>query len=190
MPFKDRREHKSFYWLLIQNKFVDPTQAGEKRWYDYTTDYIGFDPIDAPQVWSASLVTPQALADRDVLYFSDTYGVYAADYTQFAGDIAHTIHSPEIFGGVTADEAGAVEQFAARGKTIIAEFNTCASPTELAVRQRMEKVLGVEWTGWVGRYFVDFRDRQGRARLAVPAVREEIRQEVGRDWFRLHAVPE
>jgi hypothetical protein len=161
VPFKDRREHRALYWLFIQNKFVDPDKSGEARWYDYKTDYIGYYPGLGPgQGSSAALIAPEALADRDLLYISDTYGVYAADYTQFSGDIASTIHSPEIFGGMSADETTAVEDFAKRGKTIIAEFNTCASPTELSVRRRLEAVLGVTWTGWVGRYFVDFRDKE------------------------------
>lgn len=160
VPFKDRREHKSFFWLLLQNKFVDPAQSGEERWYDYEKDYIGFDPVDAPEILAASFITPRALADRDVLYIADTYGVYAADYTQFEGDVAHTIHSPEMFGGLTKDEVAALEEFVKQGKTIIAEFNTCASPTKLPERELMENVLGIKWTGWVGRYFVDFRDRE------------------------------
>lgn len=158
VPFKDRREHKGLFWLLDQNKFVDPTQPGDERWYDLQRDYTGFDPEYQPELWRGTLLSPAILQDRDVLFFCDTYGVYRADYTQFAGDVASTIHSPAIFGGVTAGEASATEWFAQQGRTIIAEFNTCASPTAPDVCARMENVLGIHWTQWIGRYFADFRD--------------------------------
>jgi hypothetical protein len=160
VPFADRREHKSLFWMLIQNKFIDPNKPGERRWYDYMKDYTGYAPSSTPQQGTGSLLTPGSLKDRDLVYFADTYGVYAADYTQFENETAATIHSPQIFGGVTPDEATAVEGFVQQGKAIIAEFNTCASPTAPDVRLRIEDLLGVTWTGWIGRYFVDFRDEK------------------------------
>jgi hypothetical protein len=164
VPFVDRREHKALFWILIQNKFIDPDKPQERRWYDYKTDYTGFIPDLTPNltenhgVWND--LTSASLANRDLLYFSDTYGVYRADYTQFPDETPSTIHSPQIYGGLTADEATATEEFAKQKKTIIAEFNTFASPTPPDVRLRFETMFGVTWTGWIGRYFVDFRDEK------------------------------
>lgn len=178
VPFPDRREHKGLFWILIQNKFVDTDKPQDKRYYDYKTDYSGFFPnpettqsvpgktlVNSEDDWKrlhgvGSDLTAQTLADRDLLYFTDTYGVYAADYTQFPYDTASTIHSPQIYGGLNADEMTNVEQFAQHGKTVIAEFNSFASPTPPDVRTRFENLLGVKWTGWIGRYFVDFRDEK------------------------------
>lgn len=178
VPFPDRREHKGLFWILIQNRFIDPSKPADEQYYDYKTDYSGFYPNDlsgqatpgktivsSEEDWKryhgvGSDVTEKTLADRDLVYFTDTYGVYAADYTQFPYETASTIHSPQIYGGLNADEMTHVEQFAGRGKTVIAEFNTFASPTPPDVRARFEKLLGVKWTGWIGRYFVDFRDEK------------------------------
>ncbi len=109
--------------------------------------------------WRTTLLDYETeLADRDVLYIADTYGVYTGDYTQFREDWAHTMHTEKIFGGIEELEAEAAERFAAEGKMIIAEFNCFASPTPDDIRARMEHVLGVTWTRWIGRYFLDFSD--------------------------------
>jgi len=160
VPFKDRREHKALFWLFTQNKFIDSEQPADKRWYDYREDYIGFQPIKPPDVHKETQISIPLLQNRDVLYFADTYGVYTLDYRQFPGDIAATKHSGIIFGGLNDQDMEAVEWFAGQGRTIIGEFNTFASPTAEQVRARMENVFGVKWTGWIGRYFVDFADEK------------------------------
>ena len=45
-----------------------------------------------------------------------------------------------------------------RGGTLIAEFNTFASPTRSAAVDVMESTLGVRWTHWIGRYFPRLED--------------------------------
>ncbi len=165
VPFEDKREHRGLYWLFEQNKIVDQAQAMDEKYYDYKEDYTGFDPNygergdkpdGIPLNSRTTLLSASDLDDRNVLYLADTYGVYEADYTQFEDESAHTRHSPKIFGGLEPIEVEAAERFAADGKLIIAEFNTFASPTERDLAERMEVVLGVTWTRWIGRYFTDF----------------------------------
>lgn len=128
--------------------------------------------------WKSTLLDAELLADRDVLYLADTYGVYTGDYTQFGEGWASTMHTEKIFGGMEEQEAAAVEQFAAEGKLIVAEFNCFASPTPDDIRARMEHVLGVSWTRWIGRYFLDFSDVKD-----VPYWLLELwEQESGRTW--------
>ena len=67
--------------------------------------------------------------------------------------------SKKIYGGLTAEEARVVEAAQRRGTTIIAEFNTMASPTGHAARETLERVVGVRWTQWIGRYFPLLEDR-------------------------------
>jgi hypothetical protein len=178
VPFKDRREHKALYWLFYQNKFVDSAKPADKRWYDYREDYVGFFPINMPNKHDETLLSKALLADRDVLYFADTYGVYTLDYRQFPGDIASTKHSGIIFGGVTDQDVEAVEWFAGQGRTVIGEFNTFASPTAVQIRTRMENVFGVKWTGWIGRYFVDFADEKD-----VPFWLFQLyKEKAGKEW--------
>jgi len=166
VPFEDRREHRGLFWALGQNKIVDPAKDGDSQFYDFRKDYVGYDPNYAPAVLRGGEEPPNPqtslldysrdLLDRDVLYLADTYGVYDADYQQFEGEFAHTRHSQLKFGGLQEQEVEAAERFAADGKLIIAEFNTFASPTPKGLAERMEAILGVHWTRWIGRYFPDF----------------------------------
>jgi hypothetical protein len=163
VPFSERREHRALFWLLLQSKFVKPGMSGENdRFYDFQHDYVGAHPTSKNgQDRTTDLLTPEALKGADILYFADTYGVYRADYTQFnEPDIAATEHSEKIFGGLEESEVAAAEAFAAGGGTLIGEFSTFASPTPTGLRERMEAVMGVSWTGWVGRYFADFQDEK------------------------------
>ena len=158
-PFPDLRGHRALFWLLVQNKFVDLTQQGNQRWYDMKGDYYGYKPIDPPLKWNTSLMRQDRVESRDLLFIVDSYGVYQADYTQFPGEnAAATIFSPEIYGGLTGAELAAIQWFIGEGRTIVAEFNTFASPTEPEISSALEDILGVRWSNWVGRYFVDFSD--------------------------------
>jgi len=107
--------------------------------------------------WRTDLLTVNDLQDRNVLYIADTYGVYTGDYLQRAGKEIE--RNQKIFGGLSESEVEATEWFAAQGHLIIGEFNCFASPTPKELRERTESVFGVQWTGWSGRYFVNFADR-------------------------------
>ncbi|MCH7471398.1 hypothetical protein IIA79_00400 [bacterium] len=179
VPFEDLREHRGLFWLLGQNKFIDKAKAKDDQDYKYEEDYVGYFPLDPPPKHKTTLLHSGDLADRDVLYIADTYGVYSDDYEQFPDqDFAATRHSTRIFGGMEEQEVEAVEGFAKRGKLIIAEFNTFGSPTQRELRRRMERVLGVTWTRWIGRYFIDFQDEKD-----VPAWLYELYElKYGKEW--------
>ncbi|MCB1186375.1 hypothetical protein KDL29_04330 [bacterium] len=224
VPFQDYREHRGLFWLLTNNKFVDPTKQTDNRFYAEDLDYTGFYPppddrILAPPEqenamfsqefnpnfvgpvpsssnpaedarlkndvhWRFDYIDSADLADRDLLYICDSYGVYSADYWQFRSDywgdnIAHTIYSPKIYGGMKPEEITAIEGFLDQGgRTICAEFNTLASPTDEELRDRLEEIFGVDWTHWIGRYFVDFGDVTD-----VPWWLFELyKQKHGKDW--------
>ena len=226
VPFEDRREHRGLFWLLGQNKFVDPAPAKEEQFYDFTKDYTGFYPKEdfnaeehdpseygiptpeqaevesleeageavvaedplvtakkRPKDWSLlfeyELLKQPMLQDRDVLYIADTYGVYTGDYWQFPEhDYAHTMHTAKIFGGLEPAEVEAMEWFADQDRLIIAEFNCFGSPTADDLRWRVEDLLGVSWTRWIGRYFIDFQDEKD-----VPYWLYTIyRRATGREW--------
>jgi hypothetical protein len=75
--------------------------------------------------------------------------------------------SPNIYGGLEPAEADAVEGALDRGIPIVAEFNSFASPTEAAVARRIEELLGLRWTHWIGRYFADLADEDEVPRWLV-----------------------
>ncbi len=149
VPFRNYREHSTVPWLLHALKYRDVFG----RFLDPTRDYVGFDPVTR----TGHDLTVHQLDYADVLFIADTYGVYVGDY-QRPGDQAALERSPKIYGGLTGDEASAVEAFAARRGLLIGEFNAFASPTDPAVRARIEAVFGVRWTKWVGRYWPDLQD--------------------------------
>jgi hypothetical protein len=149
VPFRNYREHAAVAWILDAMKIRNA--AGQSL--DPARDFIGFDP-DARKGHD---LTAESLAGADVLFIADTYGVYVGDYER-PGEQAALERSPKIYGGLTDDEAQAIEDFAARGGMVIGEFNAFASPTEDGVRARLEARFGVRWTKWVARYWPNLQD--------------------------------
>ena len=169
VPYDDYREHRALFWLFKQNKFIDTAKDEVERWYEEEYDFIGFDPVDPPEQFRTTLLSDENLADRDVLFLADTYGVYDYNYAEPDAPKEDTIGSAKLFGGLEEEEVAAIENFAARSKLIIGEFNCFASPTTEDLRARMEHLFGVTWTGWAGRFIADFEDEDD-----VP------------DWIRVH----
>jgi hypothetical protein len=148
-PFRNYREHAAIPWILHALKI----QNGLGRFLDPAHDYVGFDP----ETRQGRTLTPAILANADVLFLADTYGVYVGDY-QRPGDQAALERSPKIYGGLDDAEAAAIGAFAAKGGMVLAEFNTFGSPTEDGARARLESTFGVRWTKWVGRYWPNLKD--------------------------------
>lgn len=168
VPFEKYREHSAIPWILHAMKI----HGANGRFLDPAADYVGFDP----RTKTGHDLTAQALADADVLVVTDTYGVYQGDYER-PGQEAALERSPKIYGGLSEDEARAMEDFVARGGLLLAEFNTFASPTPKPVRERMEKLFGARWTRWVARYWPNLQDSN------------EVPRWVGRIWEKVTHTP-
>jgi hypothetical protein len=150
VPFRNDREHAAIPWILHALKI----QNGLGRFLDAEHDYVGFDPVSR----TGRELTAADLANADLLFIADTYGVYVGDY-QRPGDQAALERSPKIYGGLSEGEARVIDAFAARGGMVIAEFNTFASPTDDGAEARLEATFGVRWSRWVARYWPDLQDR-------------------------------
>ncbi len=156
VPNTTYREHKGLVWLLNQQKY---TKTNGQR-YDYTTDYYGFFPGSNDQYKVTGL--PQDMRNTDMIYVADTYGVEKAQYLQAnngasVGTADGDLSQGMLYGGLDTSDvqrirSGVTEQGV---KTLIAEFNSLATPTTASVRNQIYPLLGVEWTGWTGRYFAD-----------------------------------
>ncbi len=171
-PFADRIEHRSFFWVLNHLKIVHAN--GES--YDWETDYLGTQP--GPEAGDPPSATHD-LARSDVdgaqlLYLIDTYGVYEEDLASGDRMAAALERSRKIYGGLTLEEADVIRQAAIDGVSVIAEWNTFASPTGSRARAAMEELLGVQWTHWIGRHFRDLGDESD-----VPGW---IRRNYEREW--------
>lgn len=152
-PEKNFSEHLSFFWLANQNKWVKPT--GEE--YDYAQDFLGFHPdkngeyvIKDLKVYGKENSTK--LADSlDVVFFADTYGIYNSNWKDHPDYGKDTISL--FYGGLQTEEFNLLRELKRKGKTIIAEFNLFASPTSPVIRKQTEQLLGLKWSGWVGKYY-------------------------------------
>ncbi|MBP2656117.1 MAG: hypothetical protein H6Q73_3686 [Firmicutes bacterium] len=147
VPVNNYREHKALMWLLNNLKYVN-SKTGVA--FSYDKDYYGFFPLENKTYVIRKL--PDDVHEADVIYVTDTYGVYSEDYF---GENLKGNRSELIYGGLTTDEVSSIQSSLNNRNILIAEFNTLASPSTDEARSRMEELLGVKWTGWIGRYFDD-----------------------------------
>jgi hypothetical protein len=176
VPYDTYVEHSGLFWLLDQLKVVHP--SGER--YDRARDYLGSTPGETPGAPPARTtdLTPEAARGADLLYLVDTYGVYEEDLVSGEGRKTALERSNKIYGGLTAEEASVFEQAQRDGTTVVAEFNTMATPTGSEARETLERVLGVRWTHWIGRYFPALEDRD-----EVPQwLRDLCQREMNAPW--------
>lgn len=147
VPNPDRREHNGLFWILENKKMVNK-QTGQA--FHPQTDYYGFFPIDAEHYVTKEL--PTETQYPDLIYLADTYGVYKDDY--LSTNVAGT-RSELMYGGLSGNEFASIQANLGGGNTIVGEFNTASSPTNIANRQQLGQVFHGTWTGWSGRYFKD-----------------------------------
>ncbi|HEY9843258.1 MAG TPA: hypothetical protein V6D23_22500, partial [Candidatus Obscuribacterales bacterium] len=175
VPVRTYREHSSLVWALNHLKVKAPEQ--HERW-QLDTDYIGYYPPAKGGAGGVErMLTPADLQGKDILFITDTYGVYRQDVKESARKKAAD-YSPRIVGGLDSREADAIEAFVKGGGTLIGEFNTFATPTPKDVRARMENLFRVHWKGWAGRYFDDLGHPTD-----VPAwAHRKWKAQTGQDW--------
>lgn len=171
VPFENRREHKRLMWLLSQSKAEPPVS---RLLWDPAADYVGHDPVAR----KGRDLTAKDLEGKDLLFISDTYGVYADDFDTMPRPVAHLELSKKLYGGLQAAEMDVLDKFLQRGGRIFAEFNTFGTPTTPEVRHRMETILGLRWSGWAGRRVDDFSDNREIAQW----VQKRWSQETGKAY--------
>lgn len=151
VPFPGAREHIGAIWLLNHEKYPPP--SGDA--WEPLGSYVGYDPLE-PQ--RPTRIADQDLSETDWLYVTDTYGVYEGDLPEDRWQRTHQDFSRLIFGGMTELDARTVVDFTGRGGHIFLEFNALESPTSGRARSIMQEQLGVRWTGWTGRTFMNLYD--------------------------------
>ncbi len=176
VPFENRIEHRSLYWLLNHLSLVQSDGTRFDRDEDYRGAFPGPIPGDPPE--RTESLTREDTEANDVIYLADTYGVYREDLESGEEMKAALERSPKIYGGLEFDEARVVQEAFRSGKTILAEFNSMASPTGGGPRRILEETVGVRWTRWIGRYFASLESRE-----EVPEwMRRNYRNEWKREW--------
>jgi hypothetical protein len=146
------QEHVSLTWILNNQKFTKtPTQP-----YQVRNDYYGFFPMQDKkyQIKGLERFDDEQLNklsnDADVVYFTDTYGVYKNDWY---GVKSVNEPSGKIYGGMSTQDLQFLDDMKTKHKLVIAEFNTMESPTDEQTRTRFENMFGIHWTNWSARYF-------------------------------------
>lgn len=146
-------EHESLFWYLNYNKWEHPQT--EKR-YDPAQDYFGFFPkkdekymIQGLEGKSSSVLDSIATSSK-YLYITDSYGIYHNEWYKDGDEKERSAH---LYGGLIKEDLELLQKMDKAGKTIIAEFNTIANPTDESNRRQFETQFDVKWTGWIGRNF-------------------------------------
>ena len=149
---QDREKHLSLNWVLNNNRITKTSHQP----YNAKADYFGFFPEDDEnfKIKGLERFTHTQLKklskDADVVYFTDTYGVYSSDWYK-KGDGAGK--PGLLYGGLSQNDVDFLKLMKKEKKLILAEFNTIGSPTLSENRYEFEKLFGLKWTGWTGRYF-------------------------------------
>jgi hypothetical protein len=158
VPMPDYREHKGLMWILNHNKIA---YSKTEDYFRYDKDYFGFFPVSA-NVYDTKEM-PKGNENPDLIYVTDTYGVYTDDY--LTPNVKGTI-SNMIYGGLSLEELNSIKTNIGNGNTVIGEFNIASAPTNRENRKELESIFGLQWTGWKGRYFKELaRDIEVPARL-------------------------
>lgn len=146
------REHLGLFWTLNHLKY----QKIDGQSYSEAEDYLGFFPNgkadygDRKDLAGKTETEIRALAARaDLIYLVDSYGVYEADFNKSTTNE----RSKKIYGGLDYSDIQLIRTAKEEGKVVVAEFNSIASPTTQLIRNEFENLMGVKWTGWIGRYF-------------------------------------
>ena len=145
-------EHRGFDWVLSHQKYRKP----DGNTYTPHSDYLGFFPLknDSFLIHDLSKLTEKQIdsmsSSLDMTYYTDTYGIY---YNEWYRKNNQTEHSEKVYGGLDKNDVLLLTKLKEKKKLIMAEFNFFATPTSGTERIVTERLLGLRWSGWTGRYF-------------------------------------
>jgi hypothetical protein len=152
VPTLEREKHKSFTWILTNERFVKKSNKS----YSYIKDYYGFSPT-RPLREHGSKKNDYRLSDiltlaenNDALYITDTYGISFNDWYE---GINKSRKSRKIYGGLNNNDNLLIKEMKDRKKLVILEYNTFDYPTGEFESVRVQERLGIKFTGWTGRYY-------------------------------------
>lgn len=146
------QEHAGLFWSLNHLKY----KKSDGEFYQIDKDYLGFFPTGKQDFGIAKDLKGKSqdeirtlVRQQDLLYIADTYGVYEGDFSENKKEQI----TKKIYGGLDFPELQMIRMAKEEGKVVVAEYNSIASPTPKAIRTEFENLMGIKWTGWIGRYF-------------------------------------
>ena len=172
---REGQEHISLNWVLNHERYTKTSKDA----YDIGHDYFGFFPqseekyrIKGLERFSTNQLE-QLSIDADLVYFTDTYGIYNNEWYQHRNE---NERSGMLYGGLSNKDIEILRLMKDKHKLIIAEFNTIGSPTLSENRTQFEHMFKLKWTGWTARYF----------NILDPKVNKEIPQWLIRNYKKSH----
>lgn len=170
VPDSTYREHKGFMWILNNLKI---NNGDSKTPFEYDKSYYGFFPLPNENYTTKEL--PEDLGNPNLIYMTDTYGVYKEDL--YKNNVSGN-RSGIVYGGSKAEEVEKIKK-SLNNNTIIGEFNTLASPTDVKAREELENIFGLKWNEWIGRYFSDLSN----GNVEIPNwMKENYANQYGEKW--------
>ena len=152
VPTPERINHKSLTWILTNDRITKKSGGS----YSFRKDYFGFVPTRPlrEKLWDQrNLKLPEIMdivEKSDVLYYTDTYGVFFNDWYK---GINKSRRSRRLYGGLNNTDYLYLMEMQNRGKLCILEYNTFDYPTPDLERYKTKERLGIEFKGWTGKYF-------------------------------------
>lgn len=149
---QQQARNRSINWVLKHYKFVKP----EGAYYHPQKDYYGFIPLSNEEykvrdlAGMSSLELERLSIKYHIAYYVDSYGVYSNMWPEDNAD-SHPV--TKLYGGLDWEDLLFLEKMFQRHRLVIAEFIFLAPPTGASQRAAAEKLLGIQWQGWTGRYF-------------------------------------
>lgn len=170
VPDTTYREHKGFVWILNNLKIKNENLNTA---FKYDENYYGFFPLKNEKYIVKEL--PENIKKPNLIYLTDTYGVYKEDFYK---NKVQGNRTEIIYGGTKGKEVDKIKNVL-NNNTIIGEFNTLASPTDIEARKELEDIFGLKWDGWIGRYFSDL----SKENIEIPNwMKENYAMQQGEKW--------
>ena len=147
VPKPDYREHKALTWVINHEKILN-SKTGDI--FKQDEDYYGYFPLGGRKFEIKPI--PTKVEYPDMIFLTDTYGVYQDDLTVTT---AFDASNNKIYGGLDADEVKSIQDNLGNGNMIVGEFNIASDPTGTGNRKALEEIFSVNWSGWKARSYDD-----------------------------------
>lgn len=153
VPSIKREKHKSFIWVLTNDRFV---RENKNKCFSYRKDYYGFIPKRPlkKKLWDRNeyrLADLKELPEKaDAIYITDTYGVF---FNEWYEGFLQSRRSRKIYGGLNNNDNLLIKEMKDRNKLVVLEYNTFDYPTAEYESLRVQERLGIEYSGWTGKYY-------------------------------------
>jgi hypothetical protein len=148
----ERNHHRALTWVLANGRFVKDNNSK----YLLRKDYYGFFPIKplrSKQFRRNDFRLsdlPDIVANNDMLYYADTYGVFFNDWYE---GINRSRTSRMLYGGLNNNDYLLLAEMRKLNKLVILEHNSFGYPTDAYERYKVEEQFEMQSTGWSGEYY-------------------------------------